>query len=162
MKKLVCILFLFSLFFTPSYVESQSKPFVDAKNFAVKYGIVNINGDHEFLYYNSFPLQLTKFSEVYGFLYRFDEGDYIVLGKSVKATKDYEDGIFYLYFAQPGSLTNPEGNYYYSYVHTYNFSPITNLKDYTEAEATKIAEEFVAEFKKLLEQEQIYWREVIK
>jgi hypothetical protein len=143
-------------------LHEPSQPFINAKAFAIKYGAVNSNGDHEFLYYNSFPLQLTQFSEVYGFLYRYDEGDYIVFGKSVKATKDYEAGIFYLYFAQPKSPAYPKGNYYYSYVHTYSGDPIADIKDYTEVEATKIAEEFFVEFKKLLEAEQIFWKGAIK
>ncbi len=147
MKKLIlCSVLLVCLVLMPSFVIAQSKPFVEAKNFALKYGIVNSNGDHEFLHNNPFPIQLSEFSKVYGFLYRHDEGDYIVLGKNV------ENGMFYIYYDEPEKL-------YYSYIHTYNDSPVADYKEYTEEEATKLAENFFIEYSNLLKKERGIYEE---
>ena len=148
MKKLtLCSLLLVCLVLLPSLVTAQSKPFVDARNFAMKYGAVNDNGDHEFIHYNSFPIQLTDFSKVYGVLYRYDEGDYIVLGKGVGNNK-----IFYIYYDQRQKL-------YYSYIHDYDGNPILDYKEYKEEEATKLAEDFFREFSKLLTKERGIYEE---
>jgi hypothetical protein len=131
---------------------AQSKPFVEAKNFALKFGTVNSNGDHEFIHTNQFPLQLTEFGIYYGFLYRYDQGDYIVIGK----TLDLEN-IFYVYYDGVQKI-------YYSYIHDYGYAtmPIRDYKEYTEEEATKLAEGIWVEFSNLLVKEDLIWKGAIK
>ena len=149
MKKLIISnLILVCLVLVPSFVLAQSKPFVEAKNLALKYGVVNNNGDHEFIVENEFPNQLKEFGVFYAFLNRFDEGDYIVIGRS------RGEQIFYIYYDGVQKL-------YYSYIHDYapGEIPIRDYQEYTEEEATKLAENFFSEFSNLLKNEREIYEE---